>query len=146
MGDPRTKEIFFRLDSHGHARSVATIQHLFDFRGAYGDMDLIDELRRHLFGSLQGWPGFFRHLTENALYFTPPSGFFRNFLVESKGEHRDTFNIKAAMQPVVDYARIYALHYIIEETNTFERINQLLSRKKISSQQHNELETQRTAP
>ncbi len=113
----------------------------FDFRGAYGDMDLISELRKHLFASLEGWPGFFRHLTENALYFTPPIGFFRNFLVESKGEHRDTFNIKAAMQPVVDYARIYALQHKIEETNTFERINQLLSRKKISSQEHNELET-----
>jgi len=113
----------------------------FDFRGAYGDMDLIDELRRHLFGSLEGWPGFFRHLTENALYFTPPIGFFRNFLVESKGEHRDTFNIKAAMQPVVDYARIYALQHNIEETNTFERLNQLLTRKKISLQQHNELDT-----
>jgi CBS domain-containing protein len=113
----------------------------FDFRGAYGDMDLIDALRKHLFASLDGWPGFFRHLTENALYFTPPIGFFRNFLVESKGEHRDTFNIKAAMQPVVDYARIYALQHNIEATNTFERINQLLSLEKISSQEHNELET-----
>ncbi len=113
----------------------------FDFRGAYGDMDLIDKLRRHLFDALEGWPGFFRHLTENALYFTPPIGFFRNFLVESKGEHRDTFNIKAAMQPVVDYARIYALQHNIEETNTFERLNQLLTRKKISLQEHNELET-----
>ena len=113
----------------------------FDFRGACGDMDLIDKLRRHLFDSLEGWPGFFRHLTENALYFTPPIGFFRNFLVESKGEHRDTFNIKAAMQPVVDYARIYALQHNIEETNTFERLNQLLTRKKISLQEHNELDT-----
>jgi len=113
----------------------------FDFRGAYGDMDLIGELRRHLFASLDGWPGFFRHLTENALYFTPPIGFFRNFLVESKGEHRDTFNIKAAMQPVVDYARIYALQHKIEATNTFERINRLLSREKISAQEHDELET-----
>jgi len=113
----------------------------FDFRGAYGDTDLIDELRRHLFGSLAGWPGFFRHLTENALYFTPPIGFFRNFLVESKGQHRDTFNIKAAMQPVVDYARIYALRHRIKETNTFERLNQLLAQKKISTQEHTELDT-----
>ncbi len=113
----------------------------FDFRGAYGDLDLIDNLRKHLFDSLGQWPGFFRHLTENALFFTPPIGFFRNFLVESRGAHRDTFNIKAAMQPVVDYARIYALQHKIEETNTFERINQLLSRKKISPQEHNELET-----
>ena len=113
----------------------------FDFRGAYGDTVLIDELRRYLFGSLAGWPGFFRHLTENALYFTPPIGFFRNFLVESEGQHRDTFNIKAAMQPVVDYARIYALRHRIEETNTFERLDQLLAQKKISIQEHNELDT-----
>jgi CBS domain-containing protein len=113
----------------------------FDFRGAYGDMNLINELREHLFASLDGWPGFFRHLTENALFFTPPIGFFRNFLVESKGEHRDTFNIKAAMQPVVDYARIYALKFNIDETNTFERIEQLLKLEKISIQEHNELET-----
>ena len=113
----------------------------FDFRGAYGETALIDELRRHLFGALKGWPGFFRHLSENALYFTPPIGFFRNFLVESKGQHRDTFNIKAAMQPVVDYARIYALQHKIEETNTFERLHQLLTQKNISLQEHNELDT-----
>jgi CBS domain-containing protein len=113
----------------------------FDFRDGYGDTVLIDELRRHLFGSLEGWPGFFRHLSENALYFTPPIGFFRNFVVESKGQHRDTFNIKAAMQPVIDYARIYALRHRIKETNTFERLNQLLAQKKISIQEHNELDT-----
>jgi len=94
-----------------------------------------------LFNSLEGWPGFFRHLTENALFFTPPIGFFRNFLVESKGQHRDTFNLKAAMQPVVDYARIYALSHRIEETNTLERFSQLLAQKKISDQEHNELDT-----
>jgi CBS domain-containing protein len=113
----------------------------FDFRGAYGEVDLIGRLRQHLFASLDGWPGFFRHMAENALYFTPPIGFFRNFLVESKGEHRDTFNIKAAMQPVVDYARIYALNHNIDETNTFERIDRLLKLEKISVQEHNELET-----
>ena len=113
----------------------------FDFRGAYGDPNLVDELRSDLFKALVGWPGFFRHLAENALFFTPPIGFFRNFLVESKGEHRDSFNIKSAMQPVVDYARIYALNHKIAETNTFERIDQLLDRKKISTAEHNELKT-----
>jgi len=113
----------------------------FDFRLAYGDVDLIEELRSHLFDSLVGWPGFFRHLAENALFFTPPIGFFRNFLVESKGEHRDSFDIKAAMQPVVDYARIYALNHRIAETNTLGRLNELLRQKKISPQQFNELDT-----
>ncbi len=113
----------------------------FDFRFAYGDRALVSDLRRHLFGSLQGWQGFFRNLTENALHFAPPIGFFRNFVVESKGQHRDTFNIKAAMQPVVDYARIYALQHNIKATNTFERLDQLLTQENISSGEHNELVT-----
>ena len=113
----------------------------FDFRGAYGDTGLIDELRDYLFKSLEGWPGFFRHLTENALFFTPPIGFFRNFLVESKGEHRDSFDIKAAMQPVVDYARIYALSHQVAETNTLGRLRELLERNKISAEQYQELDT-----
>ncbi len=113
----------------------------FDFRAAYGEISLVDELREHLFNSLVGWPGFFRHLTENALYFTPPIGFFRNFLVESKGEHRDSFDIKAAIQPVVDYARIYALNHRIAETNTLERLRELLDQEKMSAEQFQELDT-----
>jgi len=113
----------------------------FDFRGAYGETDLIDELRNYLFKSLGGWPGFFRHLAENAMFFTPPIGFFRNFLVESKGEHRDSFDIKAAMQPVVDYARIYALNNRVAETNTLGRLHELLDQKKLSTQQYQELDT-----
>jgi CBS domain-containing protein len=113
----------------------------FDFRGAYGETDLIDELRDHLFKSLAGWPGFFRHLVENAMFFTPPIGFFRNFLVESKGEHRDSFDIKAAMQPVVDYARIYALSNLVAETNTLGRLRELLDQKKLSAEQYQELDT-----
>jgi CBS domain-containing protein len=113
----------------------------FDFRGAYGETDLIEELRDDLFKSLVGWPGFFRHLAENAMFFTPPIGFFRNFLVESKGEHRDSFDIKAAMQPVVDYARVYALSNRIAETNTLGRLHELLDQKQLSAQQYQELDT-----
>jgi CBS domain-containing protein len=112
----------------------------FDFRSGYGDSSLIDELRQYLFKSLVGWPGFFRHLAENAMYFTPPIGFFRNFLVESKGEHRDSFDIKAAMQPVVDYARIYALNHRVAETNTMGRLREVSALKELSAQQYQELD------
>ncbi|MGD9044481.1 MAG: DUF294 nucleotidyltransferase-like domain-containing protein, partial [Desulfobacterales bacterium] len=113
----------------------------FDFKAGYGDVELITQLRQYLFDTLGSWPGFFRHMAENALYFTPPIGFFRNFVVESEGEHRDAFDIKAAMQPIVDYARIYALRHEIDETNTLERLNQLLLKKKISWEEHDELDT-----
>lgn len=112
----------------------------FDFRHGYGDASLINELRRFLFRSLEGWSGFFRHLTENALHFKPPIGFFRNFVVESKGEHRSALDIKSAMTPIVDFARIYALKNKIEETNTLDRLNHLQLKRVITPQEYDELE------
>lgn len=111
----------------------------FDFRGAYGDMDLADELRLFLFDSLAGWSRFFRDLAVNALNFKPPIGFFRNFVVESKGEHRHKFNIKNAMTPIVDYARIYALHNNISETNTQERLYRLFLEKNLTEEAYKDL-------
>ncbi len=112
----------------------------FDFRRGYGEQRFIDELRKHLFDSLGGWSGFFRHLTENALHFKPPIGFFRNFVVESKGEHRNAFDIKSAMTPIVDFARLYALKNRIEETNTMERLHQLNIKEVLSTADYEELE------
>ena len=112
----------------------------FDFRCGFGEDSLIAELRQHLFASLDGWPGFFRHMTENALNFKPPLGFFRNFVVESKGRHRNAFDIKSAMTPIVDFARVYALKNRIDETNTMERLDQLRIKKIISPQEYEELE------
>ena len=77
---------------------------------------------------------------ENALHFKPPIGFFRNFVVESKGRHRDAFDIKSAMTPIVDFARVYALKNRIDETNTLERLDQLRIKKVLSLQEYEELE------
>jgi CBS domain-containing protein len=112
----------------------------FDFSIGYGDASLISELRQHLFDSLRGWSGFFRHMTENALHFKPPIGFFRNFVVESKGRNRNAFDIKSAMTPIVDFARVYALKNNIEETNTLERLDQLRVKNVLTPQEYEELE------
>lgn len=126
-----------------HAPEPETLLHssiFFDFRGGYGEMGLIDELRSFLFGSLSGWPGFFRHLSENAIYFKPPIGFFRNFVVESKGEHKNAFDIKRAMMPIVDFARIYALKNRIDETNTLERLRLLYQARTLKWSELHDLE------
>jgi CBS domain-containing protein len=112
----------------------------FDFRGGFGDLDFTGKLRKHLLGSLSGWSGFFWHLTENALHYKPPLGFFRNFVVEPKGAHRDAFDIKGAIMPIVDFARVYALKHRIEETNTWERIHRLRLKQVLSQKESEELE------
>ncbi len=112
----------------------------FDFRGGCGNMDIVNELRLFLFDMLEGWTGFFRHLAGNALWFRPPLGFFRNFVVESKGEHRNMFDIKKAMTPIVDFARIYALNNNISATNTQERLYRLYLEKALTRELYNDLD------
>jgi CBS domain-containing protein len=101
---------------------------------------LVDQLREHLMESLGGWSGFFRHLTQNALLHKPPLGFFRNFVVESKGEHRNKFDIKHAMLPIVDYARVYALRHGVAETNTLDRLQQLMQKEILPARDYHEIE------
>ena len=112
----------------------------FDFRCGYGDMQLVESLRDHLHGAIRGWTGFLRHMSENAMYFKPPLGFFGNFVVESKGKHRDAFDIKSAMMPIVDFARVYAIKNSISETNTFDRLFQLHEKGALSKEEFGELE------
>jgi CBS domain-containing protein len=112
----------------------------FDFRIGYGDVDLAMQLSRHLFAALAARPNFFRYLAETSLSMKPPLGFFRNFIVESKGEHRDAFDIKKSMTTIVNFARAYALHNGIEETNTPERLNRLFLINVLSGQDYHELE------
>jgi CBS domain-containing protein len=112
----------------------------FDFRYGYGDEQLVEALRDHLYGAIGRWSGFLRYMTENALYFKPPLGFFRNFVVESKGQHRDKLDIKSAMTPIVDFARIYALKNGVHATNTFERLHQLHTRKVLTTEEYEEME------
>ena len=103
-------------------------------------MELVASLKKFLFDSLIGWAGFFRYLTENALYYKPPLGFFGNFVVASKGEHRNTFDLKQAIMPITDFARVYALNKGIEATNTMERLSQLRLRNALTQAEYEELE------
>ncbi len=112
----------------------------FDFVGAYGDLSLTQELRHYLNNLLKDRAGiFFYHLTLNSLKIKPPIGFFRNFVVESKGEHRNTFDIKKAMTPIVDFARCYALEQRLEATNTLERLQQLHLKGVLNEEEYHEL-------
>jgi len=112
----------------------------FDFRKGWGNIELINDLKNFLFDSLKNWSGFFRRLTENALYFKPPLNFFRQFKVESKGKHKNSFDIKRAMTPVVDFARIYALQNSIWETNTHERLDKIYTKKVLSFQDYKDID------
>lgn len=134
------KEYFSKWISTVEPEALLQSSIFFDFRGGYGDMALAAQLRSHLFASIAHRPNFFRYLTENSLFPKPPLGFFGNFIVESKGEHRDAFDIKTSMTTIVNFARTYALYHGIDETNTLERLNRLFLKDVLSWGDYHEIE------
>jgi CBS domain-containing protein len=58
----------------------------------------------------------------------PPLGFFRNFVLERSGEHKDQLDLKLfGTAPLVDAARVFALDAGVECTNTSDRLAALAS-------------------
>ncbi len=99
---------------------------LFDFRGLYGDGGLAEELREYLHGTLQGHDLFLKHLADMAVRLRPPLGFFRTFVVEKTGEHKNELNLKfKCLAPFIDIVRLYSLEQGVRETTTLDRIDAL---------------------
>jgi CBS domain-containing protein len=58
----------------------------------------------------------------------PPLGFFRNFVLERSGEHKNQLDLKLfGTGPIVNAARLFALDAGIEPTNTSDRLSALIS-------------------
>ncbi len=103
----------------------------FDFRSVYGDSYLAMQLSNHISELLQQESRFLSYLAKNAMENPPPLTFFRNFMVERTGEHKDQFDIKArAMMPLTDAARLLSLQHDLKGiTNTFRRFEALKSKE-----------------
>ncbi|AGA77540.1 DUF294 nucleotidyltransferase-like domain-containing protein [Echinicola vietnamensis] len=99
----------------------------FDFRPVYGFKSLPEEMTRHIYQVIDERKAFLGFLAKNALLNPPPLGFFKNFIVEKSGEHKDQFDIKLrAMMPLADAARLLILsHKVLGINNTFERFEKL---------------------
>lgn len=100
----------------------------FDYAKVYGEAILVKQISEHIFQKLKGNQKFFAYLGEDAVKNPPPLGFFRQFIIEDDGEHKDEFDVKArAIQPLVDAARVLVLAEGIEgKNNTVERFEKLI--------------------
>lgn len=122
-------------------QDLLDINVFFDFRCAAGDGEFIGHLRRHLHECLagEGRHTFFFHLAQSTLQFRPPRGFFGNIQLEAKGDEPARFNVKAAIIPLVNFARMYALQNAYPETNTLDRLRRLREQGKLVPSSHDEL-------
>ncbi|HIJ90023.1 MAG: DUF294 nucleotidyltransferase-like domain-containing protein [Desulfobulbaceae bacterium] len=99
----------------------------FDFRPGFGESALAEDLRTHLNRQIAGRDLFLFHLARQCMETRIPLSFFKNFIVEKDGEHKNRLDIKRqGLSPFVYFARVLALKYGVKETNTLARLKALM--------------------
>ncbi|RUM91017.1 MAG: histidine kinase [Thermodesulfatator sp.] len=111
----------------------------FDFRPGFGKLNMGFRLREHLNRMTQRQEIFLLHLAKDCLESRPPLTFFKNFIVEKDGEHKNRLDIKTrGLVPFVDFARLMSLKFGIKETNTLGRLELLYQNEHISKELYSE--------
>ena len=84
-------------------------------------------MTKNISKSIKKFEIFLNFLGRNAVRNLSPLGFFRQFLVEHDGKHKDTFDLKSrALMPLIDAARLLCLAYTIQnKNNTISRFKKL---------------------
>lgn len=100
---------------------------LLDRRPIAGDLALGERFAAQTRGRVRNERRFLAFLARAAVDNPPPLSFFRSFVVERSGEHKDSFDIKQrAMLPLADAARVLTLELgISDPSNTIQRYERL---------------------
>jgi CBS domain-containing protein len=107
----------------------------FDFRAGFGEIGLAEELRTHLNREIAGKDIFLFHLARQCMATRVPLSFFKNFIVEKDGEHKNRLDIKRqGLTPFVNFARVLALKFGVKETNTLARLKALMEGEQIQGE------------
>jgi len=95
----------------------------FDLRCVYGDASLVDALKDSIREDARRNELFLALMAKNAMNYQPPLGFFRQFVLERTGEHKNTLNLKLhGIMPIVEIARIRSLAAGELRVNTRNRL------------------------
>jgi len=102
----------------------------FDLDGVHGESELVENLQELLAEKASSNPAFLAALARNALNRTPPLGFFRTFVMESDGQHKNIINLKGrGSAPLTDLIRVHALACGSKAQNSLERLDAIAQTK-----------------
>lgn len=112
-----------QFEQWGHEPAPEAVLHaaiFYDMRHLAGDPSLTARVRAAVPPSVSAL--LIGSLGAQALKMRPPLGFFRGFVLEPQGEHRDTLDIKRGIAAVVGIARVHALRARSTALSTRERL------------------------
>ena len=114
---------------------------LIDMRPLWGKFSLSEDLKDFVFSSLVDRKIFLGHMANMMLKITPPLGFFKQFVVEKSGDHKDQFDLKVkGITPLMDAIRLFAMEKGVKETSTLDRIRNLKDKHSIVQEYASEME------
>jgi CBS domain-containing protein len=105
---------------------------LLDMRPVAGDVTLYQRLGAVIAEQLKGASFFKSILACISIGRKPPLGFFRTFVLDRSGEHKEELDIKeTGTGPIVEAARLFAVDAGITHTNTVDRLTALTAAEYI---------------
>ncbi|MCX8070145.1 MAG: DUF294 nucleotidyltransferase-like domain-containing protein, partial [Thermodesulfovibrionales bacterium] len=120
------KKMFNQWIMNPYPESLIKSLIFFDFRPLYGDFNLANDLKENLFKNIPNHKLFLGSVANMAIKNKPPIGFFRSFVLEKEGEHKDQLNLKIkGTTLIVDMVRLFAFERGVKEPSTYERIEAL---------------------
>lgn len=121
-------------------RALLNASIFFDLDGVVGEVKWAKELNAFIAEKAASNKRFLAALARNALNRVPPLGFFREFVLEQGGDHRDSINLKRrGTAPLTDLIRVHALAVGSRAQNSFERLEDIAQSKLILSDKLEEL-------
>ncbi|MEF1290760.1 putative nucleotidyltransferase substrate binding domain-containing protein, partial [Vibrio sp. M260118] len=98
----------------------------FDLDGVYGRLKWAEHLNGFIVRRARKNNRFLACLARNAMNRTPPLGFFKDFVMEKDGRHKNSINLKRrGTAPLADLIRVHALAVGSRSKNSFERLDDI---------------------
>jgi len=102
-----------------------------DFRGVYGDLGLIEKLRKHVNSSAEGKSVFFFHLAQPILKIKALPNLPGNLKAASQSD--TDLDIKMALLPVTSFIRLFSVREKLVSNNSMDRAEELHKMNIISA-------------
>ncbi|MGQ5485036.1 cyclic nucleotide-binding/CBS domain-containing protein [Photobacterium damselae subsp. piscicida] len=121
------EECFAEWIDHLNPERLLHSSIFFDIAGVYGRVKWAEQLNSFIVRRAKKNNRFLACLAHNAINRTPPLGFFKDFVMEKDGRHRNSINLKRrGTAPLADLIRVHALAVGSQQQNSFDRLDDII--------------------
>ncbi len=101
-------------------------QGFFDMRSMRGNDTMVHSLRDYLFDIAATRPSLLDYIASQTIKNRPPLGFFRRFVVEKTGEHKNELDLyEKGIRPMINCVRLLAAKSGVRELSTIRRLEEM---------------------